>query len=82
MSGCYNTRSMAKGNEATRGNTSATPDNPGNSRIKEERGHKVCATSYNRMMTQILASLLLYCSMELGQNQVVLYHQNGQGVVV
>ena len=54
MSGSIKTRSMAKGNEATRGNTSAAPDNPGNSRIREERGHEAHALSYNTMMMQML----------------------------
>ena len=69
MSGVYNTRSMAKGNEATRGDASAAPDNPGNSRIEEERGHEAHATSHNRTMTQMLTSSLSHRSMELGQNQ-------------
>ena len=69
MSGCYNTRSMAKGNEAMRGDASATPDNPGYSRIKEERGHKACAPSNNTMMMQKLALSLSHSSIEQGQNQ-------------
>ena len=69
MSGVYETRSMAKGNETTRGNASATPDNPGNSRIREERGHKAHAPSHNRMTMQMLASSSSPRSMELGQNQ-------------
>ena len=56
MSGVYKIRSMAKGNEATRGDASATPDNPGNSRIREERGHEACALSNNTTMTQIFVS--------------------------
>ena len=55
MSGSIKTRSMAKGNEAARGDASTAPDNPGNSRIREERGHEACALSYNTTMTQIVA---------------------------
>ena len=69
MSGSIKTRSMAKGNKATRGDTSATPDNPEHLRIEEERGHEVHATSHNRMMTQMLTSSSFHCSMELEQNQ-------------
>ena len=69
MSGSIKTRSMAKGNEATRGDTSAAPDNPGNSRIEEERGLEAHAPSYNTTMTQMLTSSSFRCSMELGQNQ-------------
>ena len=69
MSGVYKTRSMAKGNEATRGDASATPDNPKYSRIEEEKGHEACALSYNTTTTQILASSSSRCSIERGQNQ-------------
>ena len=69
MSGCYNTRSMAKGNEVTRGDASATPDNPENLRIREERGHEARALSYNTMTMQTLTSLLSHRSIERGQNQ-------------
>ena len=48
---------MAKGNEAMRGDTSAAPDNPGNSKIREERGHEARALSYNTMMMKTLLSL-------------------------
>ena len=64
MSGYYNTRSMAKGNKAMRGNTSTAPDNPGNSRIREERGHKAHALSYNTTIMQMLTSSLSHCSIE------------------
>ena len=60
---------MAKGNEAARGNASAAPDNPGNSRIREERGHEARALSYNTMTTQTLASSSSHRSIERGQNQ-------------
>ena len=60
---------MAKGNEATRGDTSATPNNPKYLRIEEERGHEACALSNNTMTTQILASSLSHRSIERGQNQ-------------
>ena len=69
MSGSIKTRSIAKGNEATRGDTSAAPDNPGNLRIREERGHKACALSYNTTTMQMFASSSSHRSMELGQNQ-------------
>ena len=69
MSGVYKTRSMAKGNEATRGDTSATPDNPGNSRIREERGHEARAPSNNTTTLQMLALSSSHCSIEQGQNQ-------------
>ena len=69
MSGSIKTRSMAKGNEAMRGDAPAAPDNPGNSRIRQERGHEACAPSDNTTMMQRLASLLFHRSMELGQNQ-------------
>ena len=69
MSGSIKTRSMAKGNEAMRGDRSAAPDNPGNSRIREERGHEACALSNNTTTTQMLASLSSHRSIERGQNQ-------------
>ena len=69
MSGSIKTRSMAKGNEAARGDTSAAPDNPGYLRIEEERGHKARALSYNTTMTQMLVLSSSRHSMELGQNQ-------------
>ena len=69
MSGCYNTRSMAKGNESMRGDASAAPENPGILRKKEERGHKAHARLNNTMTTQKLVSSLSHCSMELGQNK-------------
>ena len=43
---------MAKGNKAARGDTSATPDNPGNLRIREERGHEARAPSNNTTTMQ------------------------------
>ena len=69
MSGHYKTRSATKGNKTARGDTSATPDNPGNLRKHEERGHEAHATSYSRMTIQMLALLSSHRSMELGQNQ-------------
>ena len=69
MSGYIKTRSRTKGNETMRGDASATPDNPGNSRIREERGHEARAPSNNTTTTQKLASSSFHCSMELGQNQ-------------
>src|SRR5271154_3901365 len=69
MSGVYNTRSMAKGNEAARSDASAAPDNPGNSRIREERGHEACALSNNTTTTQTFASSSTHRSIERGQNQ-------------
>ena len=60
---------MAKGNEAMRDDASATPDNPGYSRIREERGHKACDPLYNTTMTQMLASSSSRRSIERGQNQ-------------
>ena len=69
MSGYIKTRSMAKGNEAARGDTSTTPDNPGNLRIREERGHKARALSNNTTTTQMLALSSSHCSIERGQNQ-------------
>ena len=68
MSGVHKTRSMAKGNKTTRGNASATPDNPGNLRMREERGHEAHALSYNTPTMQTLALLSSHRSMELGQN--------------
>ena len=69
MPGCYNTRYMAKCNEATRGNASTSPDSPGNSRMKEERGHEAHARSYNTTTMQKLVSSSSHHSMELWQNQ-------------
>ena len=69
MYGDIKNRSMAKGNEATRGNTSAAPDNSGNLKIEEERGHKAHALSYNTTIMQMLTSSLSHCSIEWGQNQ-------------
>ena len=69
MSRVYNIRSMAKGNKAARGNTSAAPDNPGNSRIREEWGHEARAPSNNTTMMQKLALSSSHRSIEQGQNQ-------------
>ena len=69
MSGSIKNRSMAKGNEATRGDASAAPDNPGNLRIREERGHEARAPSNNTTTTQKHTSSSFHHSMELGQNQ-------------
>ena len=69
MSGSIKNRSMAKGNEATRGDASAAPDNPGNSRIREERGHEARALSNNTTTTQMLMSSSSHRSIERGQNQ-------------
>ena len=69
MSGSIKTRSMAKGNEAARGDTSTTPDNPGNLRIRKERGHEARALSNNTTTTQMLVSSSSHRSIERGQNQ-------------
>ena len=69
MSGYIKTRSRTKGNETTRGDASAAPDNPGISGIREERGHKARALSNNTTTTQMLVSSSFHRSMELGQNQ-------------
>ena len=69
MSGYIKTRSRTKGNKTTMGDASAAPDNPGNSRIREERGHEVRALSNNTMTTRMLTSSSFHRSMELGQNQ-------------
>ena len=64
MSGSIKTRSRTKGNETMRGDASAAPDNPGNSRIREERGHEARAPSNNTTTTQMLASLSTHRSIE------------------
>ena len=69
MSRVYNIRSMAKGNEAMRGDASTAPDNPGYLRIEEERGPKAHALSYNTTTMQMLVFSSSHHSMELGQNQ-------------
>ena len=69
MSGYIKTRSMAKGNKATRGDASAAPDNPKYLRIEEERGHEARALSNNTMTMQILMSSSSHHSIERGQNQ-------------
>ena len=69
MSGYIKTRSRTKGNETTRGDASAAPDNPGISGLREERGHEARALSNNTTTMQMLASSSFHCSMELGQNQ-------------
>ena len=69
MSGSIKTRSRTKGNKTTRGDASAAPDNPGNSRIREERGHKAHALSNNTTTTQMLVSSSTHRSIERGQNE-------------
>ena len=69
MSGSIKTRSRTKGNETTRGDASAAPDDPGISGIREERGHEARALSNNTTTTQMLASSLTHRSIEWGQNQ-------------
>ena len=82
MSGVYNTRSMAKGNEAVRGDASATPDNPGYSRIREERGHEARVPSNNTTTHRCSHRHRLIILLNEGRTRPVLHHQNNQGTVV